>query len=98
LDIAEGEGEELRLLYVALTRAQHQAVVWWAWGHKTSKAALTRLLFGTGNRLPDTDATARFAALGEGVSIERVTSPLLAASHRWTDRRGGTRPALEVRE
>ena len=30
LEIVEGRGEDLRLLYVALTRAQHQAVLWWA--------------------------------------------------------------------
>ena len=28
--VAEQRGEDLRLAYVALTRAQHQAVVWWA--------------------------------------------------------------------
>ena len=28
--VAEERGEELRLAYVALTRARHQAVVWWA--------------------------------------------------------------------
>ena len=28
--LEEGQGEDLRLLYVALTRARHQAVLWWA--------------------------------------------------------------------
>ena len=30
LEEIEGQGEDLRLLYVALTRAQHQTVIWWA--------------------------------------------------------------------
>ncbi|MGH9078105.1 MAG: 3'-5' exonuclease, partial [Acidimicrobiales bacterium] len=39
-------GEDLRLAYVALTRARHQVVLWWAasWGGRCS--ALGRLLFG----------------------------------------------------
>jgi exodeoxyribonuclease V beta subunit len=43
--IAEERGEDLRLAYVALTRARHRAVVWWAgsWGAKDSP--LARLLF-----------------------------------------------------
>ena len=28
--VVERRGEDLRLAYVALTRARHQAVVWWA--------------------------------------------------------------------
>ncbi len=41
----EERGEDLRLAYVALTRACHQAVIWWAgtWGSRD--APLTRLLF-----------------------------------------------------
>ncbi len=41
----EERGEDLRLAYVALTRARHQAVLWWAgsWGSRNSP--LTRLLF-----------------------------------------------------
>ena len=37
---AEQRGEDLRLAYVALTRAQHQAVVWWAgsWDSRNSRA------------------------------------------------------------
>ena len=42
---AEQLGESLRLLYVALTRAQHQVTVWWcgSWGSRWS--AFSRLLF-----------------------------------------------------
>lgn len=43
---AEELGEELRKLYVALTRAQSQAVLWWAPTFNTRTASLHRLLFG----------------------------------------------------
>ena len=42
---AEQRGEDLRLAYVALTRAQHQAVVWWAGSWDSRNSALGRLLF-----------------------------------------------------
>ena len=41
---AERRGEELRLLYVALTRARHQVVVWWAAAKDTRMSPLARLL------------------------------------------------------
>jgi exodeoxyribonuclease V beta subunit len=45
----EQSGEDLRLLYVALTRAQCQVVTWWAPSlQNTSASALHRLLFGAG--------------------------------------------------
>jgi exodeoxyribonuclease V beta subunit len=43
--VAEQRGEDLRLAYVALTRAQHQAVVWWAGSWDSRHSALGRLLF-----------------------------------------------------
>jgi exodeoxyribonuclease V beta subunit len=42
---AEQRGEDLRLAYVALTRAQHQAIVWWAPSWDSRNSALGRLLF-----------------------------------------------------
>ena len=42
----EDAGEELRLLYVALTRAQCAAVIWWAPSTATAASPLHRLLFG----------------------------------------------------
>ena len=38
--LVEERGEDLRLAYVALTRAKHQAVVWWApsWNSRDSRA------------------------------------------------------------
>ncbi len=42
----EAAGERLRLLYVALTRARHQSIVWWANGQNSARTALARALFG----------------------------------------------------
>ncbi len=42
----EAAGEELRLTYVALTRAQSQVVTWWAPTRDSVTSGLSRLLFG----------------------------------------------------
>ncbi|MEE2033412.1 UvrD-helicase domain-containing protein, partial [Rhodococcus sp. CC-R104] len=42
----EEAGEELRLLYVALTRARCQLTLWWAPSFATSRSPLHRVLFG----------------------------------------------------
>ena len=42
----EIEGDDLRLMYVALTRAKHQLVIWWANSRGMSSSPLARLLFG----------------------------------------------------
>ncbi len=82
----EQRGEDLRLAYVALTRAQHQAVVWWAGSWDSRNSPLGRLLFARdadGNvaveaaSVPeDADAIARFEAIAAEVpgcaSVERV--------------------------
>ncbi|MDX7140881.1 hypothetical protein SJ263_23740, partial [Enterobacter hormaechei] len=44
----EQRGEDLRLAYVALTRARHQAVVWWAGSYDSRHSALGRLVFARG--------------------------------------------------
>ncbi|WP_131106079.1 UvrD-helicase domain-containing protein [Ornithinimicrobium sufpigmenti] len=46
----EDSGESLRLLYVAMTRAQSQVVTWWAPCSNAANSALHRVLFG---RTPD---------------------------------------------
>ena len=43
--VTEARGEDLRLAYVALTRARHQAIVWWAGSANARESALSRLLF-----------------------------------------------------
>ncbi|WP_298458760.1 UvrD-helicase domain-containing protein [uncultured Cellulomonas sp.] len=69
--VAEEFGEDLRIAYVALTRAASQVVVWWAPSTNSASAPLTRLLLGGHGpgaepphavRLPDDDAVA--TALG----------------------------------
>ena len=95
--LAERRGEDLRLLYVALTRAKHQAVVWWAGSYGAEKSPLGRLLFARdaegvvsdfgGRTLSDDDVAAGVAALGGGIGVERV-APVPAL--RWA----GTRPEL----
>jgi len=73
-EAAEGRGEDLRLAYVALTRARHQAIVWWAGSYASREAPLSRLAFDQrgdgfvpthGTATPtDLDARERFGALG----------------------------------
>ncbi|SNS92336.1 exodeoxyribonuclease V beta subunit [Rhodococcoides kyotonense] len=55
----EEAGEELRLLYVALTRAQCQVVLWWAPCFSTAASPLHRLLFARvpGIAQPDEKST-----------------------------------------
>ncbi|MEI7624097.1 MAG: UvrD-helicase domain-containing protein [Actinomycetes bacterium] len=87
----EAEGDELRLLYVAVTRAQHQLVIWWGKAPKDSaqKGPLARVLFGSTDNLElETtvdDNTARTklselaARLGPAVSFDELST--------WTDER-----------
>ncbi len=91
----EQRGEDLRLAYVALTRAQNQAVVWWAGSWDSRDSALSRLLFdrdengnvpAEGSRPPSDDAAfARFEELAakapECVSVERSA---IEAQARWS--------------
>jgi exodeoxyribonuclease V beta subunit len=83
----EQRGEDLRLAYVALTRAKHQAIVWWAGSSASRHSSIARLWFSKdadgnvaadGSSTPtDAAALARFedmAALAPGcVSVERST-------------------------
>jgi exodeoxyribonuclease V beta subunit len=91
--VVEQRGEDLRLAYVALTRAQHQAVVWWAPSFSSRHSSLGRLLFarsedGTvpaaGDGVPeDAAAWRRFEALAadapECIAVERSSLGLPAA-------------------
>ncbi|GAA4673271.1 UvrD-helicase domain-containing protein [Gordonia humi] len=47
---SESAGEDLRLLYVAATRARSQLVLWWAPSTTTARGALHRLLFTVADR------------------------------------------------
>jgi exodeoxyribonuclease V beta subunit len=92
LEKIEGQGEALRLFYVALTRAQHQVVLWWARGWDTGDSPLSRLLFdraltgevapyGMKKARPDDEVEAACVALGPHVSVERVAAPSGARLH-----------------
>jgi exodeoxyribonuclease V beta subunit len=90
----EQRGEDLRLLYVALTRTMHQATVWWASSYESRNSSLGRLLFardadGTvaaeGTHTPDDDEViSRLEALAAQapgrIAVERIEAP---AGVRW---------------
>ncbi len=92
--LAEELGEDLRLLYVAMTRARCQVVAWWVPATTAEHAPLSRLLFGEFTpseqppariRLPrDVDVRKRldelFAVAGDTVAIEHVGAD---RSARW---------------
>ena len=44
LALAEQRGEDLRLMYVAITRARHQVVLWWGRADQSRNSPLGRLL------------------------------------------------------
>ncbi|HWB71632.1 MAG TPA: UvrD-helicase domain-containing protein, partial [Egibacteraceae bacterium] len=104
--VEEQRGEDLRLAYVALTRARHQAVLWWASSWGSHESPLGRLLFArdadgnvaTAAHQPpaDDEATARFAALATEapgcVSVERSAAP---DGEPWAGERAPP-PALDV--
>ncbi|MDF1597033.1 MAG: UvrD-helicase domain-containing protein [Acidimicrobiia bacterium] len=69
---AERAGEEFRLLYVALTRARHHLVVWWAPVDGVGKRPLSKLLF---NRSPD-DYSIDLAADATLLTDERMAGKL----------------------
>jgi exodeoxyribonuclease V beta subunit len=54
---AEERGERLRLLYVAMTRAQSQVVTWWAPSRNAVASPLQRLLLGRASSTPEVPAT-----------------------------------------
>jgi exodeoxyribonuclease V beta subunit len=85
----ERAGEELRLLYVAMTRARHQVVLWWASGNDARESPFGRILLGrnpaTGaipDRLADFPkeeavrvAVGRMSETGAGIVAVEVTDP-----------------------
>jgi exodeoxyribonuclease V beta subunit len=97
LEEIETQGEALRLLYVALTRAQHQTVLWWAGSRDTKNSPLSRLMFARGadgevhphGKKPQPDSTVAdaFSALGPEVSVEYVARP---SDARWQPDSGPT--------
>ncbi len=84
-------GDDLRLLYVAFTRAQHQLVVWWGQTSGAHKGPLGRLLFGdttdlhASPRNPNDEDTGTLLSdlanrLGSGFELRKIPE-VVEASH-----------------
>lgn len=74
--LADQGGEDLRKLYVALTRAQSQVTMWWSPSHNTPASPLQRILFRGGASSPELlydDADLDSVRLPAGVARQRVT-------------------------
>jgi len=85
-DLASREinGDELRIMYVAFTRAKHQLAVWWANSRGMAASPLARLLFGDYEKI-DVDTEVPKNAAGVRASLDKIV-----------ERVGGDR--VEVRE
>ena len=73
--ILEERGEDLRLAYVALTRAKHQAVIWWAGTWDARNGALGRLCFSQDD---DGDVSAFADAVPDDATVRRRFEELAA--------------------
>jgi exodeoxyribonuclease V beta subunit len=75
---AEEAGERLRLVYVALTRAKHQTVVWWANAHTSRSTALAHVLFARSEGAIDPEAFAQpSVTVPTDADIEDALAPLV---------------------
>ncbi len=84
LAAAEAMGEQLRLLYVALTRAQHQTIVWWANAANSDGTALAHVLFARVDGVIDPD---QYRARRSSVPSDHEA---VAALDPLVERSGGT--------
>ena len=67
----EALGDSLRLLYVALTRAQHQTLLWWSGTSGSDTTGLAHVLFGRTNGAIDPDLfSARRVALPDDADLK----------------------------
>ncbi|MDP9021203.1 MAG: UvrD-helicase domain-containing protein [Actinomycetota bacterium] len=93
----EQKGEDLRMLYVALTRARHQAVVWWVPAARGQDSAVARVLFcrsrdgrvlsqGRASLPSDADAQRRLGELAAraGGTIAIEATPPDPKTRAWT--------------
>jgi exodeoxyribonuclease V beta subunit len=68
--LAEESGEQLRLLYVALTRAGCQVVTWWAPSRNTPTSPLQRFLYRPGEA--DAEPAASYPLTGDPQNVPRL--------------------------
>lgn len=84
---SEQLAESMRLAYVALTRAQHQVIIW---RHQLSSVTpLAQVLFGQAEKPPSNDEfearlAARLTPVTDLVEISRVPSQSAEPRDRWT--------------
>jgi len=103
LDLVETIADDLRLFYVAVTRARHQLVIWWGRGSSSNHSPITgplaRVLFGSTSDLgekttlaDDDEARMKIQALvkrlGPNVGFKELT--------KWEDSRHWDAPTPEV--
>jgi len=103
LDLLETIADDLRLFYVAVTRARHQLVIWWGRGSSSNHSPITgplaRVLFGSTSDLgekttlaDDDEARMKIQALvkrlGPNVGYKELT--------KWEDNREWEAPTPEV--
>ena len=93
---ARGEeaAEELRLLYVALTRAEHHTAIWWANSAGSAKRALSRVLF---SRDP-TDGSLDVGRFRSGACILPAEDDVPDVLHTLVDSSQGAICVTDVRE
>jgi exodeoxyribonuclease V beta subunit len=94
----EERGEDLRLFYVALTRARHQVVVWWAGGYASGASPLGRLLFARqpgGLIAPDSGRTPSDQAVVQRLAelVDRSGGTISVDVFRAGGRRTGAGPS-----
>jgi exodeoxyribonuclease V beta subunit len=99
----ERRGEDLRLAYVALTRARNQVVVWWAGSSDSRTSPMARLLLGartSGGVISDVARRLSDEAVAQRVTQLAVVAPGCVAVERITPRPGVrlASPAAEERD
>ena len=87
-DREEQRGEELRLAYVALTRAKHQAVVWWVSTFNSRESAFGRLVLEpVSGRGPGAEETAR-AARDRFMALAEAAPGAIVLERSLVDKKG----------
>lgn len=83
LALKDAVGEDLRQLYVSLTRAEHQTIVWWTRVKDNQNSGLARLLFAQGvARIDDENGEiADFVIPADDLVVEDLRERLMPDGH-----------------